>query len=337
MEEETSRSHDVTITFGRSSNQVVKRAGLVRDRLEDSGDDSSQLASKRQRAVNDRPSQNSNNLNDIHLDKNDLRFKLMEKNVLRRFQSNDGRNGGMDLREKLSRAARDSLTSPSYPESIHGKRETRFTMPDPPRSSLTSPSFHERMPERRDTRYQVQDPRNYNVLGGVSSARLSDSLNRVDTLRSTYSPWTLESLRKRSPTIRSIGGTRNQSPSIIHEDMTKRPQTRAYEEDSRKATYTSKNFPALDPGRSVVTMTSEKPASASLPKISCMGNEHNSVENFLKSLGLEKYGITFKAEEIDIATLKQMEDNDLKDLGIPMGPRKKIMLALLPHTKRELL
>ncbi|CAL9184936.1 uncharacterized protein LOC103979362 [Musa acuminata AAA Group] len=53
-----------------------------------------------------------------------------------------------------------------------------------------------------------------------------------------------------------------------------------------------------------------------------------SVDGFLHSLGLEKYLITFQAEEIDMAALKHMNDEDLRALGIPMGPRKKILLAL---------
>ncbi|KAJ8493715.1 hypothetical protein OPV22_015436 [Ensete ventricosum] len=53
-----------------------------------------------------------------------------------------------------------------------------------------------------------------------------------------------------------------------------------------------------------------------------------SVDGFLHSLGLEKYLITFQAEEIDAAALKHMNDEDLRALGIPMGPRKKILLAL---------
>ncbi|XVF21365.1 hypothetical protein REPUB_Repub12eG0084200 [Reevesia pubescens] len=53
-----------------------------------------------------------------------------------------------------------------------------------------------------------------------------------------------------------------------------------------------------------------------------------SVEGFLQSLGLEKYAITFQAEEVDMTALVHMTDEDLKALGIPMGPRKKIILAL---------
>ncbi|KAJ6941701.1 ankyrin repeat and SAM domain-containing protein 6 [Populus alba x Populus x berolinensis] len=54
----------------------------------------------------------------------------------------------------------------------------------------------------------------------------------------------------------------------------------------------------------------------------------SSVDGFLQSLGLEKYLITFQAEEVDMTALVHMNDEDLKALGIPMGPRKKILLAL---------
>lgn len=53
-----------------------------------------------------------------------------------------------------------------------------------------------------------------------------------------------------------------------------------------------------------------------------------SVDEFLRSLGLEKYLITFQAEEVDMTALNHMTDEDLKAMGIPMGPRKKILLAL---------
>ncbi|XP_072972643.1 uncharacterized protein [Typha angustifolia] len=57
-----------------------------------------------------------------------------------------------------------------------------------------------------------------------------------------------------------------------------------------------------------------------------------SVDNLLNSLGLEKYTLTFQAEEVDMTALKHMTDADLKSLGIPMGPRKKILLALNSRT-----
>ncbi|KAL2518935.1 Sterile alpha motif (SAM) domain-containing protein [Abeliophyllum distichum] len=48
-----------------------------------------------------------------------------------------------------------------------------------------------------------------------------------------------------------------------------------------------------------------------------------SVDNFLQSLGLEKYSITFQAEEVDMTALVHMSDEDLKALGIPNGSKKE--------------
>ncbi|XP_075650107.1 uncharacterized protein LOC142620653 isoform X2 [Castanea sativa] len=63
--------------------------------------------------------------------------------------------------------------------------------------------------------------------------------------------------------------------------------------------------------------------------------ESHTVTSLLQSLGLGKYNIIFRAEEVDMTALKQMGDKDLKDMGIPMGPRKKILLALWPRSRRE--
>ncbi|XP_073126220.1 uncharacterized protein [Henckelia pumila] len=57
-----------------------------------------------------------------------------------------------------------------------------------------------------------------------------------------------------------------------------------------------------------------------------------TVSCFLHSLGLGKYAINFQAEEIDMVALKQMGELDLRELGIPMGPRKKILSALHSRT-----
>lgn len=65
-----------------------------------------------------------------------------------------------------------------------------------------------------------------------------------------------------------------------------------------------------------------------------MQDEPVTVGVLLQSLGLSKYAILFQAEEVDMAVLRQMGDNDLKELGIPMGPRKKILMALMGRSKR---
>lgn len=85
----------------------------------------------------------------------------------------------------------------------------------------------------------------------------------------------------------------------------------------------------------VTTVSGSKPADkpSSVQKTSTK-TEVMTVPSFLQSLGLNKYLITFQAEEIDISVLRLMKDEDLKELGIPMGPRKKIMLALAAQSKQ---
>ncbi|CAH8392180.1 unnamed protein product [Eruca vesicaria subsp. sativa] len=53
-----------------------------------------------------------------------------------------------------------------------------------------------------------------------------------------------------------------------------------------------------------------------------------TVDSFLHSLGLGRYSLNFKREEVDMTTIKQMKESDLKDLTIPMGPRKTILQAI---------
>ncbi|KAE8682423.1 protein bicaudal C-like protein 1-like isoform X2 [Hibiscus syriacus] len=61
-----------------------------------------------------------------------------------------------------------------------------------------------------------------------------------------------------------------------------------------------------------------------------------TVSTLLNTLGLGKYAVHFMAEEVDMTALRQMGDRDLKELGIPMGPRKKLLLALRPYSRRHL-
>ncbi|EOY00325.1 Sterile alpha motif domain-containing protein, putative isoform 1 [Theobroma cacao] len=330
----------VTITLGRRG-QVVKRAGpasdvdfsdslpvagskrSVRDRLGSNVDGSllrgNQLNNKRQRGDGHTPSLNTNGLNDVRIGKDDLRLKLMQKNVFRRAQSDDNQKV-MDLREKLSRMGQPPLNS----------YEARQRMPDP----------RERMPESRET----------SILGRIPSTRSADDLPRMTSSRSSFSPWTLDHLRQRSPD-RVMGVSRGLSPPRNAEELQRRPLNRTYD-DVRAVPYMGKDV--LDAPRpvstasfvtkSTVPTTSAKPMPPGRPipppssivqKSSYSGDEQQTVEGLLHSLGLGKYVILFKAEEVDMTALKQMGENDLKELGIPMGPRKKILLALLPRTKRQ--
>lgn len=73
-----------------------------------------------------------------------------------------------------------------------------------------------------------------------------------------------------------------------------------------------------------------KPSSTS--KVSA-GAAGMTIASFLQSLDLSKYLISFQAEEIDMSILRVMKEDELKELGIPMGPRKKIALALAAQSK----
>ncbi|PSS14092.1 SEC23-interacting protein [Actinidia chinensis var. chinensis] len=82
--------------------------------------------------------------------------------------------------------------------------------------------------------------------------------------------------------------------------------------------------------KSVIVETPEpeiKKVASSVPKHKAQ-QKAESVDSFLQSIGLEKYSITFQAEEVDMTALVHMTDGDLKALGVPMGPRKKILLEL---------
>jgi hypothetical protein len=54
----------------------------------------------------------------------------------------------------------------------------------------------------------------------------------------------------------------------------------------------------------------------------------DSIEDFLASLGLEKYAPQFHAEEVDVAAARLLSDADLQSLGLPLGPRRKLQAAL---------
>ncbi|KAM9360238.1 triacylglycerol hydrolase DDHD2 [Symphorus nematophorus] len=51
----------------------------------------------------------------------------------------------------------------------------------------------------------------------------------------------------------------------------------------------------------------------------------DTLEQTLIRLGLQQYLETLQAENLDLESLALCQDSDLKDLGIPLGPRKKIL------------
>mmetsp|Transcript_107418 Transcript_107418/g.260746 ORF Transcript_107418/g.260746 Transcript_107418/m.260746 type:complete len:390 (+) Transcript_107418:110-1279(+) len=57
------------------------------------------------------------------------------------------------------------------------------------------------------------------------------------------------------------------------------------------------------------------------------GSGQEQVASFLRGLDLGKYVGVFKSQEIDVSALQAITDRDLENLGLPLGPRKKIMAA----------
>lgn len=360
---ETSRSQ-VTITLGRSG-QVVKRAGAVldrefsgpvpavgskrsvRDRL-GSSVDAVQLDNKRLRGDNGRLNfKPSNSIDDFHLSKDDLRFKIMK-----RTQTNT-----VDLRDMLSRRARSSTTNLNQPSQSQSQRVPETRRIPSPRDNLVN---LQRMPPRterqdmidpRDKRQQQhmsqpQDERQrvpQKMTGQFTSMRTSEGpTSHMGISGNSYSPWTLDHIRRKSPSPRRI--EEPQRRMVTREYVNENPRTMGYAtRDSRPMGMSMTNTPFLTkpslsggPAKSMGPLVSPSlPPGGNLQRSQYPVQEHVTVEGFLRSLGLEKYLISFKVEEVDMAALSQMGDHDLKELGIPMGPRKKILLALIARTRRQ--
>lgn len=49
---------------------------------------------------------------------------------------------------------------------------------------------------------------------------------------------------------------------------------------------------------------------------------------WLAHLGLDKYIETFTANEVDFTALRHLTEDDLKELGLPLGPRRKVLAAI---------
>src|SRR5437764_14888005 len=53
------------------------------------------------------------------------------------------------------------------------------------------------------------------------------------------------------------------------------------------------------------------------------------VGGWLRSLGLGQYEALFRASEIDADILRELTDADLKELGVPLGHRKRLLRAIV--------
>nr|GEV02210.1 hypothetical protein [Tanacetum cinerariifolium] len=209
-------------------------------------------------------------------------------------------------------------------------RDQRQTMPDPF-------EVRQRIPKLNDSRQHIPEPTNGSMTGQYTSMRTSEAPSQVDFL-SSYSTWTLDQIRRKSPD-RVLNNSRGISPPQRTEEPLRRTMIREYE-NPRPVPFVSRDAGEISRPMATTSFLTKPPLSAmppksvvplaapSLPSVSAMQRsqypvEPLTVEGFLRSLGLEKYLISFKVEEVDMA------------VGIPMGPRKKILLALLARARRQ--
>ena len=53
---------------------------------------------------------------------------------------------------------------------------------------------------------------------------------------------------------------------------------------------------------------------------------------WLAAIGLEEYAELFEQNRIGVDVLRHRSDRDLKDLGIPLGDRRRLLVAIAPGT-----
>ena len=52
------------------------------------------------------------------------------------------------------------------------------------------------------------------------------------------------------------------------------------------------------------------------------------LESWLDACGLSKYLPAFEENEVSIADLQYLTDDDLKEIGLPIGPRRRLLARI---------
>lgn len=176
--------------------------------------------------------------------------------------------------------------------------------------------------------------------------RNADNLYQGESMRQSIPSHMMSRTRGRSPE-RVFGNTSVPSGPRSFDEMQQRvPAGPGPNSNAPRAGYFS-SMASIDASRhsglpsTAVRTISEStrpvpqvaPANGMMQWSSYGSEEPATVSSLLHSLGLGKYVVSFQFEEVDMTVLKQMGDKDLKDMGIPMGPRKKILRAIMPRPK----
>uniref|UniRef100_A0ACD5Z5C7 Uncharacterized protein n=1 Tax=Avena sativa TaxID=4498 RepID=A0ACD5Z5C7_AVESA len=269
--------------------------------------------------------------------RDDLRLKLMRK-VLSQKINGDSEQNGVDLREKLSRKSKNRQG-----------HEARGR--DPESRSIYDVREVPESGSRYGSRGRVQGSRACTLVS--PSARCADDLFKLESSGKPYPSWTADGSMHRSPEKlpsvrrdmtppRSV--RRGMSPQEVFEEASLLSQGVIEEasllpqEVSGEACLPHELM--IRRGKSNIMLDTVQPANG----ISSSGTRVHiapvleevplTVTGLLNSMGLEKYVVLFQGEEVDMTALSQMKDSDLKDMGVPMGPRKKILQAAVPYAKQ---
>ncbi|KAJ8774945.1 hypothetical protein K2173_019949 [Erythroxylum novogranatense] len=297
---------DVTITLGRNG-RVVKKGGKRSsgEKVESNGESFLFSTNKRHRGGGMKWAPGHDGVNGSRIAHNDLRLKLMRKRISKQAIAAEEREKVYQQR-KLSRSTQHSASS--------------YVLSHKPQSS------------------------GRNIPGRFVTKEIAQDMHQMDSLGRFYSSQTLGESRARSPE-RILGNSSGYLPprssaelrqiapvTSIHLSRGGRYVGNGVIDSSRPTSSVPIAMKATSQAGNPVTRT--PPMNGALQNVSYMREEPLTVASFLHSLGLGKYAVNFHAEEVDMTVLKQMGDKDLKEMGIPMGPRKKILLALLPGQKR---
>ncbi|KAD3642171.1 hypothetical protein E3N88_31395 [Mikania micrantha] len=180
------------------------------------------------------------------------------------------------------------------------------------------------------------DPVDGSMPSRLTSTRTSRTLSQMDLSKTSFSLETLDQISRPS-SHKLLDNSSSLSlpppPPPPMEEPLSRPLMRAFN-DPRPVPYTSRDIheiprpmttsyplkPAIsnEPIKPVGPLLAPQLPTGGMAQQSQYPVEYLSLEGFLHSLGLDKYVISFKVEEIDMATLRQMGENDLKEMGIPM-------------------
>ncbi|KAL6562593.1 hypothetical protein OROGR_003600 [Orobanche gracilis] len=185
---------------------VVGSKRSIRDRLGNNVDSFAHITIKDGRSTN--------TVDDIHLSRDDLRHKIMQKTSLKRSQNSQP--NGMDLRDILSRPAQSSTNSITTKDRMPEPEDLRLRYSAPTDGRLLLPMIRnssQHMSEYRveqstdhRTQYILESrgsgqaiPETKSVRNRVPEPRVSNAVPRMESGINPYSAWTLGSLRQRSP------------------------------------------------------------------------------------------------------------------------------------------